>query len=344
MAFNSGEARSRRNALLNTILVADTISGPIMSLIVYERTVRYAEADQAQCNIGKEFMAESGPRRYMFSRGPFLLTLIAFSLLLDACGNTVQPGQRGLRWRPFSTGLSAQPLTSGFYWRAPWNDLYIYDIKWQSHMENIDGMSSDGLKVLVKAAIILRPLADEIHFLQQEVGTDFYGRMVKPEFVGTVRSVLANYPMVTIPENSVAIASKVQAVVEEKLKGRHLEIQSVALADVDFPPAVLHSIEQKQAKEQQKEQKEFELTIAHKDAEIARLRASGEGDAIAIRAEGEADALQIRAAGQARAQELIRQTITPAYLQFKLYNSLNPKTILLPDDTLDFDAPNESSR
>jgi regulator of protease activity HflC (stomatin/prohibitin superfamily) len=289
-------------------------------------------------------MAESGPRRDVFNRGPFLLAFIAFSLLLDACGNTVQPGQRGLRWRPFSTGLSAQPLTSGFYWRAPWNDLYIYDIKWQSHMENIDGMSSDGLKVLVKAAIILRPLADEIHFLQQEVGTDFYGRMVKPEFVGTVRSVIANYPMVTIPENSVAIASKVQAVVEEKLKGRHLEIQSVALADVDFPPAVLYSIEQKQAKEQQKEQKEFELTIAHKDAEIARLRASGEGDAIAIRAEGEADALQIRAAGQARAQELIRQTITPAYLQFKLYDSANPKTLLLPDDTLDFDAPNESSQ
>jgi len=86
------------------------------------------------------------------------------------------------------------------------------------------------------------------------------------------------------------------------------------------------------------------LTIAHKDAEIARLRASGEGDAIAIRAQGEADALQIRAAGQARAQELIRQTITPEYLLFKLYNSPNPKTILLPDDTLDVAAPGETRR
>lgn len=209
-------------------------------------------------------------------------------------------------------------------------------------METIDAMSSDGLKVLVKAAIILRPVANEIHFLQQEVGPDFYGRMVRPEFVGTVRSVMANYPMVTIPENSVAIASKIQAVVDEKLNGRHLEIQSVALADIDFPPAVLHSIEQKQAKEQQKEQKEFELTIAHKDAEIARLRASGEGDAIAIRAQGEADALQIRAAGQARAQELIRQTITPEYLQFKLYNSPNPKTLLLPDDALDLSSAEDS--
>jgi hypothetical protein len=40
---------------------------------------------------------------------------------------------------------------------------------------------------------------------------------------------------------------------------------------------VLHSIEQKQAKEQQKEQKQFELIMAEKDAHIARLRASGEG-------------------------------------------------------------------
>lgn len=278
----------------------------------------------------------------MLYRRASLVALVASIIFLEACGNTVQPGQRGLRWRPFSTGLSSQPLPSGFYWRAPWNDLFIYDIKWRSHMETIDAMSSDGLKVLVKAAIILRPVANEIHFLQQEVGPDFYGRMVRPEFVGTVRSVMANYPMVTIPENSVAIASKIQAVVDEKLKGRHLEIQSVALADIDFPPAVLHSIEQKQAKEQQKEQKEFELTIAHKDAEIARLRASGEGDAIAIRAQGEADALQIRAAGQARAQELIRQTITPEYLQFKLYNSPNPKTLLLPDDALDLSSAEDS--
>ena len=278
----------------------------------------------------------------MLYRRASLVALVASIIFLEACGNTVQPGQRGLRWRPFSTGLSSQPLPSGFYWRAPWNDLFIYDIKWRSHMETIDAMSSDGLKVLVKAAIILRPVANEIHFLQQEVGPDFYGRMVRPEFVGTVRSVMANYPMVTIPENSVAIASKIQAVVDEKLKGRHLEIQSVALADIDFPPAVLHSIEQKQAKEQQKEQKEFELTIAHKDAEIARLRASGEGDAIAIRAQGEADALQIRAAGQARAQELIRQTITPEYLQFKLYNSPNPKTLLLPDDALGLSSAEDS--
>ena len=257
--------------------------------------------------------------------------LIGFLLLATACGTTVQPGQRGLFWHPFSEGLSTQPLKDGYYWRAPWNDVYLYDIRWQSFTEDIDALSADDLQVLIKAAIILRPIPEELYFLNQEVGSDYYPRIVKPQFMATVRSVVSGYTMVTVPEKSAEIASKVQAVVVEKLKGRHLEIQSIALADVDFPPIVLRAIEQKQAKEQEKEQKEFELTIASKDAEIARTRAKGEGDAIRIRADGEAEGARIRALGQAKAQETITKTLTPAYLQYKLYDSPNSKVILLPD-------------
>jgi regulator of protease activity HflC (stomatin/prohibitin superfamily) len=257
--------------------------------------------------------------------------LIVILLLATACGTTVQPGQRGLFWHPFSEGLSNQPLKDGYYWRAPWNDVYLYDIRWQSFTEDIDALSADDLQVLIKAAIILRPIPEELYFLNQEVGSDYYPRIVKPQFMATVRSVVSGYSMVTVPEKSAEIASKVQAVVAEKLKGRHLEIQSIALADVDFPPIVLRAIEQKQAKEQEKEQKEFELTIAAKDAEIARTRAKGEGDAIRIRADGEAEGVRIRAIGQAKAQETITKTLTPAYLQYKLYDSPNSKLILLPD-------------
>lgn len=263
---------------------------------------------------------------------PTMTSLVLAGLLLTAaCGTTVQPGQRGLSWHPFSEGLSTEPLKDGFYWQAPWNTVYLYDIRWQSFTEDIDALSADDLQVLIKAAIILRPIPEELYFLAQDVGPDFYSRMVKPQLMATVRSVVSGYRMVTVPEKSAEIASKVQAVVVEKLKGRHMEIHSIALADVDFPPIVLRAIEQKQAKEQEKEQKEFELTIAAKDAEIARTRAKGEGDAIQIRAEGEAEGLRIRALGQAKAQNTITQTLTPAYLQYKLYDSPNSKLILLPD-------------
>lgn len=261
-----------------------------------------------------------------------LTSLVLVGLLLTtACGTSIQPGQRGLSWRPLSQGLSRETLKDGFYWQAPWNSIYHYDIRWQSFTEDIDALSADDLQVRIKAAIILRPIPEELYSLAQEAGPDFYSRIVKPQFMATVRSVVSGYTMVMVPEKSVEIASKVQAVMVEHLKGRHLEIQNIALADVDFPPMVLRAIEQKQAKEQEKEQKEFELTIASKDAEIARTRAQGEGDSIRIRAEGEAEGFRIRALGQAEAQQAIIRTLTPAYLQYKLYDSRSSKLILLPE-------------
>ena len=261
------------------------------------------------------------------------LVVIAFLLILveSGCGTTVQPGQRGLRWYPFTEGLTTHTLQSGFYWRAPWNDVFLYDIRWQSYVESVDALSADDLLVKLRAAVIMRPLPDEVYFLAQEIGPDFYPRVVKPELLAAVRSVVSNYPMVTVPERSAEIAAKVQAVVVEKLKGRHLEVASVALADIELAKIVLEAVERKQAKEQEKEQKEFELVIADRDAEIMRRRAKGEGDSIRIRSEGEAEGLRIRAAGQAKAQETIAKTLTQDYLRFKLYDSHNSKFVLLPD-------------
>lgn len=251
---------------------------------------------------------------------------------LPGCGNTVHPGQRGLRWYPLTEGLTTETLKSGFYWRAPWNDIFIYDVRLQSYTEMVDALSSDDLLVRLKAAIIMRPIVDEIYFLAQEIGPDFYPRVVRPELLAAVRSVVSNYPMVSVPERSAEIASKVQAVVVDKLKGRHLEVHSVALADIELAKIVLEAVERKQAKEQEKEQKEFELVIAEKDAEIARRRARGEGDAVRIRSEGEAEGMKIRALGQAKAQETITSTLTPSYLRYKLYDSPTAKMVLLPED------------
>ena len=98
--------------------------------------------------------------------------------------------------------------------------------------------------------------------------------------------------MVTLPERSSEIGNKIEAVMVESLKGRHLNIYSVALSEIEFSQMVLKAIEQKQAKEQEKEQKEFELVIAQRNAEIARIQAKGEGMPCRIRAEGESESLR----------------------------------------------------
>ena len=260
-----------------------------------------------------------------------IVLVIPILLVMYGCGTTVDQGKRGLRWSPLTGGLMKESLRDGFYWRAPWNDVFEYDVRYQSFTEKVDALTADDLSVTLHAAITMRPIAEEIYFLAQEVGQNWYAQLVRPQFLSAVRGVVAQYTMITLPERSSEIGNKIEAVMVESLKGRHLEVYSVALSEIEFSQMVLKAIEQKQAKEQEKEQKEFELVIAERNAEIARIQAKGEGDALRIRAEGEGESLHIRATGQSRAQEIITKTLTPDYLKFKLYESPNAKMIIVPD-------------
>jgi regulator of protease activity HflC (stomatin/prohibitin superfamily) len=222
-----------------------------------------------------------------------LLMLIPLLMTLQSCSSTVHPGSRGLRWSPLTSGLAKEPLKEGIYWRAPWNDVLVYDTRWKSFREKVDALTADDLPVTV----------DEIYFLAQEVGPEWYKQLVHPQLLSAVRGVVANYSMVTLPERSSEIGNKIEAVVVETLKGRHLDVYNVALSEMEFSQMVLRAIEQKQAKEQEKEQKDFEVVIAQRNAEIARIQAKGEGDSLKIRAEGESDSMKIRAVGQSQAQD-----------------------------------------
>jgi len=260
-----------------------------------------------------------------------LIPILPILMVLEGCSSTVNPGSRGLRWYPLTSGLIKEPLKEGFYWRAPWNDVFVYDTRWKSFKEKVDALTADDLPVTVYAAITMRPIPDEVYFLAQEVGPDWYKQLVQPQLLSAVRGVVANYTMVTLPERSSEIGNKIEAVVVEALKGRHLDVYNVALSEMEFSQMVLRAIEQKQAKEQEKEQKDFEVVIAQRNADIARIQAKGEGDSLKIRAEGEADSLKIRAVGQSQAQDIITKTLTPDYLRFKLYESPNSKTIIVPE-------------
>ena len=260
-----------------------------------------------------------------------LFILIPLLMTLQSCSSTVNPGSRGLRWSPLTSGLSKEPLKEGLYWRAPWNDVFVYDTRYKSFKEKVDALTADDLPVTVYAAITMRPVPEEVYFLAQEVGPDWYKQLVQPQLLSAVRGVVANYTMVTLPERSSEIGNKIEAVVVEILKGRHLDVYNVALSEMEFSQMVLRAIEQKQAKEQEKEQKDFEVVIAQRNAEIARIQAKGEGDSLKIRAEGEADSMRIKAAGQSQAQDIITKTLTPDYLRFKLYDNPSSKTIIVPD-------------
>ncbi|MDX2251659.1 MAG: prohibitin family protein [Nitrospira sp.] len=162
------------------------------------------------------------------------MLLIAGLLCLQACGTTVQPGERGVRGNLLTGGLTTETLKTGFYWRAPWDQIYVYNVRWRNYSETIDALSLDGLPVTIKTVILMRPIPDEVSILAQDIGSDYYPRVVKPELLAAVRSAVYNFPMVTVLEHSSEIASRVEAVVVEKLKGRHLQVANVAMVNIEL--------------------------------------------------------------------------------------------------------------
>lgn len=96
---------------------------------------------------------------------------------------------------------------------------------------------------------------------------------------------------------------------------KHIEINDIILNHIMYSPLVTRAAEKKLATLQRLEQKEYELGIAQKDAEIQRIAAAGQRDA----------------------QKIINEGLTKKYLQFEalavqrlLSTSNNAKFYFIP--------------
>jgi regulator of protease activity HflC (stomatin/prohibitin superfamily) len=194
-----------------------------------------------------------------------------------------------------------------------------YNLQLEAHKERLVVLTSDDLKIEVAASIIVFPERGELAGLEQEIGRDYYDRVVRPKFRTSIRNVLSEYSMVQVSKKTPTIEGRVREMVIDRLKGRHIQVHDVILEDIQFSAPVLASIEQKLSKEQEQEQRKFEIEISRKDAEI-----------IVIRAKAEAEATRVRAQAQAEAQRIIEESLGHRYLQFKALDNPNAKYFFLP--------------
>lgn len=103
-----------------------------------------------------------------------LIMTTALLCAISGCVSTVKPGEVGLRWQPWGSGLQKDPLRPEVYVYAPWNDIYTYKVQWNSFSEQVEILTKDDLKVLVVSTVIVRPNPGEIYQLQQAADDKIY--------------------------------------------------------------------------------------------------------------------------------------------------------------------------
>lgn len=235
-------------------------------------------------------------------------------MLLVGCGTTIPGGYHGVYWQRFE-GVDTMTYADGFKWHWPWSDVVLYDTRWKTESENVDILSFDDLHMNVEVALRLRPKANELYPLHQEVGTQYYREVVQQQFRAVSRDVFGKYRYNEISKMSIEIQGAILQQLREVVNGKHLELHTVEIKHVEYPMLVAKAADEKLATEQRLKQKEFEQRIAEKDAEIRVIEAKG----------------------QQQAQRIIDSTLTPGYLQYRaldvqkaLVNSSNVSFFFVP--------------
>lgn len=259
-------------------------------------------------------------RRSIFLTSFQFVPVLFIGMFFVSCISIINPGEVGLMWRPYSTGLSQKPLESRVQTYMPWNSVYVYSIQWMSYQEKVEVLTRDDLTITVTADIIIRPIQNEIYELEMEIGRDYYEKVVKPQFRTAIRNILSAYNMVSISKETPNVSAQIKKSLTEKLKYKHVEIDDVIVDDVEYSPSILKAIESKLTKQQEQEQMKFEINIAKRDAEIQQISAEAKAKAVLIEAEA-----------QAKAQKMISDSLTPKYIQLKAMENPNNKLIFVPN-------------
>jgi regulator of protease activity HflC (stomatin/prohibitin superfamily) len=198
------------------------------------------------------------------------LVIAAATLGTTGCATTtVEPGHRGLYFAPNNGGMKREPLQPGKY-TLGWCFLYCtpnrvddFDVTYSTKQEDVSTKSSEGLDLQLKLSVIYRPVVSELYALDTEIGPNYYDEVIGPEFRSACRGVFARHSYQELQKKNEAIENEVEAEVRRRTAGKHVEISSVTLENVNYAPEIAEKIRQKIGAEQEASRQQAAITNEH---------------------------------------------------------------------------------
>lgn len=219
-----------------------------------------------------------------FSKVGVLTGVIAVVLLILLFNSTVtiDSGEAGVLYRTFDDGVVTDepPLGEGFHFVAPWNKVFIYEVRQQSLDEKMQVLSSNGLEIKLDASVWFQPAYKDLGFLHKEKGENYIQRLLQPAVRSAARAVVGRYdPEQLYASKREAIQKEILEETQLLLNNQYVQVNEVLVRDVSLPPTIKEAIERKLKQEQESLEYEFRLAKAEKEAERQRIDAEGKAAA-----------------------------------------------------------------
>lgn len=213
---------------------------------------------------------------------PVIIGVILLIILVAKSSITIKAGHAGVLYETFSNGVVTDepPLGEGFHIIAPWNKVFVYEVRQQELSEKMQVLSSNGLEIKLDASAWYQPINSEIAKLHQEKGENYLQRVIQPAIRSAARSVVGRYtPEQLYSSKRDAIQEEIFEETKKILDKQYIQLNEVLVRDVTLPPAIKDAIERKLRQEQESLEYEFRLEKATKEAEKVRIEAQGKADA-----------------------------------------------------------------
>jgi len=236
-----------------------------------------------------KFKNTPGKKTYLVIAG-----IIVLIILLIASVVTVGPGERGVIFRPFGGGVDTirPPLSEGVHLVAPWNKVYIYDVRQQQVKEVMKVLSQDGLDITLETSVWFQPQVKNLAKLHKYRGRNYVDDVLKPAVRSATRAVVGRYtPEQIYSSKREAIQQEIFDETAQILKNQFVQLNKILVRDVTLPPTIKTAIERKLKQQQEALEYEFRLQKEKKEAERKRIEAEGIRDFQHIVTEGISDKL-----------------------------------------------------
>ncbi|MGB5236681.1 MAG: prohibitin family protein [Flavobacteriaceae bacterium] len=213
---------------------------------------------------------------------PVVFTIIVLIILISKSAITIGSGEAGVLYRTFSDGVVTDepPLNEGFHFVAPWNKVFIYEVRQQEVFEKMKVLSSNGLDIQLDASAWFQPDYAELGKLHQEKSEQYRERILLPAIRSAARSVVGRYtPEQLYSSKRDAIQVEIYEETKNIVEDQYIQLNEILIRDVTLPPTIKEAIERKLKQEQESLEYEFRLVTASKEAEKVRIEAQGKADA-----------------------------------------------------------------
>jgi prohibitin 1 len=210
----------------------------------------------------------------------FILFMVILTIS-SATFLTIDAGERGVLFKRFAGGLDkANIYTPGFHIVAPWNTMYVYDVREKQIEEEMQVLSRNGLNIKVDITVRLNPSPDKIGYLHENFGTDYLNILARPEVRSSVRKIIGQFtPEELYSSKRDEVQQLIQKELEDVLLINFLVLRATLIRGIELPEKVKVAIEEKIQAEQLALKYEYILEQERKEAERRLIEADAKARA-----------------------------------------------------------------